>query len=64
MRYIKPKHALVPPEDKRAVCYTCACCGEPILEGDEYWDLRYLIGYLCENCFEDAHHYDAEPEVM
>lgn len=58
------ERALEPPEDRRRVCYTCSCCGGSIREGDEYWDLSHLIGYLCDRCVDDAHHYDAELEVI
>lgn len=66
MNYMNiPERSLEPPEDRRKVCYVCACCGEEIREGDEYWDLRSAgLGVLCERCVDDAHHYDAEPEVM
>lgn len=57
-----PERSLEPPEDTRAVCFTCACCGEPIREGDEYWEL--MGSYYCESCIDDAHHYDAEPEWL
>lgn len=55
-----PERPLEPPEDKRRVVYTCSCCGEPIYEGDEYWEL--CGSYYCEACIDDAHHYDAECE--
>lgn len=60
-----PERPLEPPGDKRAVCYTCSCCGDEIREGDEYWDLRFHgLGVICKACIEDAHRYDAELEVM
>lgn len=58
--YFTPEPYLEPPEDTRPVCYTCSCCGEPIREGDEYWEL--MGQHFCESCIDDAHHYDAEPE--
>lgn len=38
--------------------FTCECCGEPILEGEEFWELKGF-GIFCEACISDAHHYDA-----
>ncbi len=58
-----PERSLEPPEDRRAVAYTCTCCGELIREGDEYWEIPGF-GIFCEACVDDAHHYDAEREVM
>lgn len=58
--YWTPEPRLDPPEDERHIVYTCACCGEPIREGDEYWEL--CGKHYCESCIDDAHHYEAERE--
>lgn len=63
MKLYRVESSFEPPEDMRAVCYVCSCCGNEIREGAEYWDLRFMgYGVLCKSCVEDVHHYDAEPE--
>lgn len=52
---------LDPPEDTRRAVYNCEICNEPILEGDEYYNIPNF-GICCAECISDAHHYDAECE--
>lgn len=32
--------------------YVCSGCGDPIYDGDDYWDL--MGEQWCENCIDDA----------
>lgn len=57
--YDIPERPLDPPEDTRACCFRCAICREPILEGDDYYDIPDL-GPCCEDCIKDSRRYDAE----
>lgn len=57
--YNIPERPLDPPEDGRPVVYKCKLCGEPIREGDDYYDIDGL-GHCCEVCIEDSKKYDAE----
>lgn len=56
MKLYRAKSSFEPPEDRRAVCCTCACCGEPILEGDDMYDLRWMNipARICAGCMDDA----------
>lgn len=60
MSYL-PDYKLTPPEDDRRAVYTCQICGEPILKGDEYYDIAEF-GICCAECISDAHHSEAEFE--
>lgn len=40
--------------NQRAVAYTCACCGEPIYEGERYWDFGDNFGVFCQTCVDEA----------
>ena len=53
--------SLEPPVDRRRKVYTCAMCEEPILEGDDYYEIGDF-GMCCTNCIDDAKRYDAEPD--
>lgn len=44
---------LEPPEDTRDTLYHCECCGDPIKEGDDYYEVCGLI--ICESCVRDNH---------
>lgn len=57
--YNVPERPLDPPEDTRKRVYSCAICGEPIREGDDYYDIHKL-GPCCEECIEESHKYEAE----
>lgn len=54
-----PDYRLDPPEDKRKRVYSCAICGEDILEGDDYYNIPGY-GICCESCIDDCKQYDAE----
>lgn len=56
-----PEPPLDPPEDTRRRVYSCAICGEDILEGDDYYDIPGF-GKCCEGCIDDAKCYEAEFE--
>ena len=60
-KYYVPELPIDPPEDDRLAVYTCRICGDPILEGDEYYSIP-SYGECCASCIGDAHHYDAERE--
>lgn len=57
--YDVPERPLDPPEDKRKRVYSCAICGWPILEGDDYYEIPEL-GPCCETCITEARRYGAE----
>lgn len=57
--YDIPERRLDPPEDTRERAYSCAICGEDILEGDDYYDISGL-GPCCETCISDSKCYEAE----
>ena len=61
-----PEPWLDPPVDDRKAVYACACCGEEILEGDEYFDFSFLadgLGVVCKCCVSEAHCYEASLNV-
>lgn len=63
MSYYVPERNLEPPEDTREKVYTCALCGEDILEGDPYYDLSDIVdgsGKFCESCIGDFRRSEAE----
>lgn len=58
-----PEPWLEPPTDDRKTVYVCSCCGENILEGDDYFDFSYFgkgLGIVCTTCVADCKCYDAE----
>lgn len=57
--YDIPERPLDPPEDTRKCVYRCAICEDPILEGDDYYEIPSL-GPCCEKCIEDSRRHDAE----
>lgn len=57
--YNFPEAPINPPEDTRAVVYTCTLCDCEILEGDDYYDIEGF-GPCCEDCIKDAKRHDAE----
>ena len=48
-----PEPNLEPPADKRRVVATCKICYEPILEGDDAYDIPDF-GFCCTRCIKDA----------
>ena len=60
--YIPRERSLEPPEDTRKEICRCSFCGDPILEGDEYFDLRIPTGYEIDrvhvDCMEEWHRFD------
>jgi hypothetical protein len=61
-RYNIPERPLDPPEDTRKRVYSCAICGEEILEGDDYYDIPEL-GPCCEECIKTSKRYGAELNI-
>ena len=59
--YHVPDYNLDPPEDTRRRVYSCAICGNDIIEGEDYYDLPKL-GKCCEDCVRDCKCYEAEIE--
>ena len=62
----EPERSLEPQPDTRRVFAQCEFCGEDIMEGDEYFDLRcptnWKYHYVCAACMDNAHYYAAECE--
>ncbi len=57
-----PDRPLDPPEPKLRKVYECACCEEPIYEGEDYYYIEALEIYVCESCIDDSKRYSAEGE--
>ena len=47
-----PERPIDPPEDKRKAVYSCEICDDPILEGEDYFNLPW--GICCEECIKEA----------
>lgn len=47
-----PCHPRCPNAPPPPVAYTCDCCGEPIYEGDDYYDIDGVA--WCEDCIRAA----------
>lgn len=47
-----PCHPRCPNAPEPPEVYKCKACGEPIVEGDEYYE--YEGNYYHEECFEDS----------
>lgn len=57
-----PEPNLEPPEDTREIIGQCRCCGEPIREGDSYYELDDYEGgemslLFCESCVDSSRRY-------
>jgi hypothetical protein len=47
-----PCHPRCPNASDPPAVFVCSCCGNDIIEGEDYWD---IIGeQFCENCISDA----------
>jgi len=47
-----PCHPRCPNAPDPPTVFICSGCGEPIYDGDDYWD---LVGeQFCEGCIEDS----------
>lgn len=62
-QYNIPERPLDPPEDTRKVVFRCRICEEPILEGDDYYEISD-IGPCCEECIDNAKRYEAELDCI
>lgn len=49
--HMSPCHPRCPNAPEPPKVYTCKICGEPIVEGDEYYEMD--AEFYHEECFED-----------
>lgn len=49
--YMSPCHPRCPNAPEPPKVYTCKICGEPIVEGEEYYEMD--AEFYHEECFED-----------
>ena len=48
-QYICPSSC--PNADEPKACFICSGCGDPIREGEDYWDI--MGEQWCEECIDD-----------
>lgn len=54
-----PEQPLEPPEPNLRKVFTCEICGDPIYEGEDYYDIPDF-GQCHDNCIHDCKRYEAE----